>query len=283
MSQARDRLLSAVHRLVPSLLGINMVLYLIELQFGHTQSSLDTDAWPGYIWIERVLACVFTLEYLMRILCAENKRNYLTSSLGLIDLISILPFWLGFYPGLTQETLGLVRGARTLRMLKIFRYSPKMQDFVAELYHGRTRFTPILLIIVIYLMIGSTVIYEVERRVQPDVFEEYADGIWWAVVTSTTVGYGDKFPVSPTGQAVGIVLMIVGIGIVGMVFGLFADAYQGTREALDERLMDAYCSAVHREGPEGETPCLLRQIHGGNAQFQLFADTVGRYIEKDES
>ena len=77
--------------------------------------------------------------------------------------------------------------------------------------------------------------------------------------------------------------MIVGIGIVGMVFGLFADAYQGTREALDERLMDAYCSAVHREGPEGETPCLLRQIHGGNAQFQLFADTVGRYIEKDES
>ena len=200
MSQARDRLLSAVHRLVPSLLGINMVLYLIELQFGHTQSSLDTDAWPGYIWIERVLACVFTLEYLMRILCAENKRNYLTSSLGLIDLISILPFWLGFYPGLTQETLGLVRGARTLRMLKIFRYSPKMQDFVAELYHGRTRFTPILLIIVIYLMIGSTVIYEVERRVQPDVFEEYADGIWWAVVTSTTVGYGDKFPVSPTGK-----------------------------------------------------------------------------------
>lgn len=280
MSQTQSRVLNVIHRLVPFVLGINMILYLIELQFTQTKSSLDEGAWPGFIWAERLIACIFTLEYILRILFAENKRRYLLRPLGIIDLISVLPFWLGFYPGLSQETLGLVRGTRTFRMLKMFRYSAKMQSFVSELYYGRTRFTPILLIIIIYLMIGSTVIYEVERRVQPEAFQEYADGIWWAVVTSTTVGYGDKFPVSRIGQGVGIILMIIGIGIVGMVFGLFADAYQGNREALDEKLMDAYCNAIHDEGTGGRTALMLRDIHGSNAQFILFADTVERYIEK---
>ena len=280
MSQAQGRMLNTIHRLVPFLLGVNMVFYIVELQFTQTQSSLDEGAWPGFIWIERVIAVIFTVEYLLRIGFSQNKVRYLTRPLGLIDLFSILPFWLGFYPGLSQETLGLIRGARTFRLLKIFRYSPKMQDFVGELYYGRTRFTPILLIIFIYLMIGSTVIYEVERRVQGEVFDEYADGIWWAVVTSTTVGYGDKFPISRTGQGVAIILMIIGIGIVGMVFGLFAEAYQGNREALDEKLMEAYCKAIHEEGARGKTPQMLRDLHGDNAQFILFADTVEQYIGK---
>jgi len=278
MAQAANQVLKMLHRLVPPLLAISMVLYLVELQFFHTRSSLDTGAWPGFIWLERCIASVFTLEYLVRILCAERKREYVISSLGLVDLVSVLPFWLGFYPGLSQETLGLVRGARTLRLLKMFRYSSKMREFVSELYYGRTRFTPILLIIVIYLMIGSTVMYEVERREQPEAFQEYADGIWWAVVTSTTVGYGDKFPVSRTGQAVGIVLMVIGIGIVGMVFGLFADAYQGNRQALDETVMQAYCRALSEEGPDGPSVKMLRDLHKNNAQFLLFADTVQRYI-----
>ncbi|MEE2709513.1 MAG: ion transporter [Gemmatimonadota bacterium] len=281
MSQTQSRMLNTIHRLVPFVLGVNMILYIVELQFTQTQSSLDEGAWPGFIWIERVIACIFTVEYLLRIVFAENRVGYLTRPLGLIDLLSILPFWLGFYPGLSQEMLGLIRGTRTFRLLKIFRYSSKMQSFVGELYYGRTRFTPILLIIFIYLMIGSTVIYEVERRAQSEVFQEYADGIWWAVVTSTTVGYGDKFPISRTGQGVGIILMIIGIGIVGMVFGLFAEAYQGNREALDEKLMDAYCKAIHEEGVHGKTPQILRDVHGDNAQFILFSDTVGRYIGKN--
>lgn len=281
MVETRDKLLNIVHHAVPYILGINMTLYFIELQFTQTQSSLDEGAWGGYIWIERVIACLFTVEYLLRIWRAEDTRAYLTSSLGLIDAISIIPFWLGFYPGLSRQTLGLIRGARTLRLLKVFRYSQKLQDFVAELYRSRTRFVPIFLIVLIYLMIGSTVIYEVERRVQSEVFAEYSDGIWWAIVTATTVGYGDKFPISGIGQGVAIVLMIIGIGIVGMVFGLFADAYQGGREPLDERLIQAYCQAVHDEGPQGTTAQLLRDIHEENAQFILFADTVDRYIPHD--
>ncbi len=272
-------LLAAVHRFGPYVLAVNMILYFIELQYTQTRSSLDADAWAGFIWIERVIAGVFTLEYLLRIRLAPRKVKYLFSSLGLIDLVSILPFWIGFYPGLSQEQLGLVRGARTLRLLKIFRYNPKLSEFVRALYRSRVRIMPIFLIIVIYLMISSTVIFEVERRAQPDVFRVYGDSIWWAVVTSTTVGYGDKYPVTPLGQGISVLMMVLGIGIVGMVFGFFAESYHDAREPLDAVLMETYCRGVHDEGAESTTVLALRETHQNNPQFLIFANTVDKYIE----
>ena len=270
--------LSAVHRFGPYVLAVNMLLYFIELQYTQTRSSLDAGAWAGFIWIERVIAGFFTLEYLLRIRLSPRKGRYLVSSLGVIDLISILPFWIGFYPGLTQEQLGLVRGARTLRLLKMFRYSPKLAEFARSMYHSRIRIIPIFLITIMYLMISSTVIYEVERRAQPEVFSVYGDSIWWAVVTSTTVGYGDKYPVTPLGQGASVLMMMVGIGIVGMIFGFFADSFHDSREPLEPALMEAYCRGVHTEGSEGVTVQALRATHRNNPQFLIFADTVDRYI-----
>ena len=271
-------LLAAVHRFGPYVLAVNMILYFIELQYTQTRSSLDAGAWSGFIWIERVIAGFFTLEYALRIKLAPRKGRYVISSLGLIDLVSILPFWIGFYPGLTQEQLGLVRGARTLRLLKMFRYSPKLAEFARSMYTNRIRMVPIFLITIMYLMISSTVIYEVERRAQPDVFRVYGDSIWWAVVTSTTVGYGDKYPVTPLGQGASVLMMMVGIGIVGMIFGFFADSFHDARQPLDPALMEAYCRGVHDEGREGVSVQALRQTHGANPQFLIFADTVDRYI-----
>ena len=273
-----SNLLAAVHRFGPYVLAVNMILYFIELQYTQTRSSLDEGAWAGFIWIERVIAGFFTLEYALRIKLAPRKGKYLFSSLGLIDLVSILPFWIGFYPGLTQEQLGLVRGARTLRLLKMFRYSPKLAEFARSMYTNRIRVVPIFLITIMYLMISSTVIYEVERRAQPEVFSVYGDSIWWAVVTSTTVGYGDKYPVTPLGQGATVLMMMVGIGIVGMIFGFFADSFHDSRQPLESSLMEAYCRGVHEEGPEGRTVQALRQTHRSNPQVLIFADTVDRYI-----
>lgn len=279
MSNQASRIFTSVHNAAPYVLAVNMVLYLIELEFSDTRSSLE--GWPGYLWMERVIATFFTIEYAVRIWCAGPRTRYLASPMGIIDLISILPFWIGFLPGLSQEQLGLVRGARTLRMLKAFRYSPDLRYFVVQLYENRRRFISIFLIVVVFLMIGSTVMFEVERRAQPEVFSRYGDGIWWAVVTSTTVGYGDMYPVSSVGRIVAAVLMIIGIGIVGMLFGLFADAYQGKREALDPGLMEAYCRAVRDDGPQGKTARVLRDLHSDNAQFRLFADTIETYVKPE--
>ncbi len=272
-------LLAAAHRVGPYVLAVNMILYFIELQYNQTRSSLDVDAWSGFIWIERVIAGFFTLEYALRIRLAPRKGKYLFSSLGLIDLVSILPFWIGFYPGLSQEQLGLVRGARTLRLLKMFRYNPKLAEFVRSMYTNRVRVIPIFLITIMYLMISSTVIYEVERRAQPDVFRVYGDSIWWAVVTSTTVGYGDKYPVTPLGQGISVLMMMVGIGIVGMIFGFFADSFHDSRQPLEPALMEAYCRGVQQEGAEGAAVQALRQTHRHNPQFLIFAETVDKYIE----
>ncbi len=272
-------LLAAAHRVGPYVLAVNMILYFIELQYNQTRSSLDVDAWSGFIWIERVIAGFFTLEYALRIRLAPRKGKYLVSSLGLIDLVSILPFWIGFYPGLSQEQLGLVRGARTLRLLKMFRYNPKLAEFVRSMYNNRVRVIPIFLITIMYLMISSTVIYEVERRAQPDVFRVYGDSIWWAVVTSTTVGYGDKYPVTPLGQGISVLMMMVGIGIVGMIFGFFADSFHDPRQPLEPALMEAYCQGVRQEGAEGAAVQALRQTHRHNPQFLIFADTVEKYVE----
>ncbi len=272
-------LLATVHRFGPYILAVNMILYFIELQYTQTRSSLDAEAWAGFIWIERIIAGFFTLEYALRIRLAPKKRRYLFSNLGLIDLVSILPFWIGFYPGLTQEQLGLIRGARTLRLLKMFRYNAKLAEFARSMYHSRVRVVPIVLITIMYLLISSTVIFEVERRAQPDVFRVYGDSIWWAVVTSTTVGYGDKYPVTPMGQGISILMMMVGIGIVGMIFGFFADSFHDARQPLEPALMDAYCRGVHDEGTKGAAVQALRQTHRDDPQFRVFADTVDKYIQ----
>ena len=259
-------------------MAINIIFYFIELQYTQTVSSLDKEAWSGFIWLERLIAGIFTLEYLLRIRVASAKRKYIFSALGVIDLVSILPFWVGFYPGLSQEELGLVRGARTLRLLKMFRYNSKLSEFAKSLYSSRIRIIPIILITVMYLMISSTIIFEVERRTQPDVFKVYGDSIWWAVVTSTTVGYGDKVPITPLGQGISVLMMMVGISIVGMVFGFFAEAYHDSRQPLDEVLMETYCKALKEEGAGGLAVKALRESNN-NPQFIIFANTMEKYIK----
>ena len=278
MPRILSSLLAVLHRVGPYVLAINMILYFVELQYTHTRSSLDDDAWTGFIWFERCIAGLFTLEYVLRIVLARMRSRYLFSSLGLIDLVSIVPFWIGFYPGLSQEQLGLVRGARTLRLLKMFRYNTKLAEFARALYTRRIRVIPIVLITIMYLMISSTVIYEVERRAQPDVFRVYGDSIWWAVVTSTTVGYGDKYPVTPLGQGISVLMMLLGISIVGMVFGFFAESYQDARQPLNGDLMDTYCRGIYDEGPGGVVVKTLRETERNNPQFLIFADTVDKYI-----
>ena len=165
----------------------------------------------------------FTVEYYLRLYCLKKPRKYVFSFYGIIDLVSILPAYLSLLFPATHSLMVL----RLLRMLRIFRIF-HMQRF---LYEGhrlmnalRNSFAKILIFMLfVYIMavILGTIIFMVEDGYN-DKITSIPRGIYWAVVTLTTVGYGDVTPVTPVGQFIAIVIMILGYSIIAVPTGIVA-------------------------------------------------------------
>ena len=185
--------------------------------------------------IEKYSLIVFTIEYALRVWTADclypeagkikARLLYITSGMAIIDLIAILPFWL---PMLCPVSLVGIRALRLLRLLRVFklnRYSDALAS-ISEVF--RKKFHEMLVSIVfvfILLVIVSLLIYYVEHDAQPDKFENAFSGLWWAVATLTTVGYGDIYPVTVPGRILGAIIAVMGIGMVAVPTGILSAGF----------------------------------------------------------
>jgi len=171
---------------------------------------------------------IFSLEYLLRIFVSKAPIKYVFSFYGLIDLISILPFFLGAAYDL--RALRIFRVFRVFRALKLARYSQAINRFhlAAKIVHEEVIL--FLMVTMIFIFIASTGIYYFENEAQPDVFSSVIDSLWWAVVTLTTVGYGDVYPITIGGKVFTFFMLIVGVGIVTVPAGLVSSALSQARE-----------------------------------------------------
>ena len=184
--------------------------------------------------IEIVSSLIFTIEYVLRLwVCTVDCRyshplwgrlRYGLTPLSLIDLISILPFYsLLLFPNL--NFVNLIRLLRLLRLLKMSRYSESVRTLGAVLYAKKEELIATAFAVFILLLFASSIMYFVEHEAHPKAFGSISDAMWWGVVTLTTVGYGDIYPITPLGRFLGAILAFLGIGIFALPAGIIAAGF----------------------------------------------------------
>ncbi|MCW9035141.1 MAG: ion transporter [Alphaproteobacteria bacterium] len=184
---------------------------------------------------EIVSVMLFSAEYLFRLWsCVEDpahlkdthtetRLKFMGSSIALIDLAAILPFYLQFiFPGID---LRFLRVLRMLRILKLTRYSSAMNLLLRVLYQERAAFSAAFTILIMVLILVSCGIYLVEFEAQPEAFGSIPAAMWWAMATLTTVGYGDVTPITAMGKLFGAVVTVVGVGMVALPAGILASSF----------------------------------------------------------
>jgi voltage-gated potassium channel len=175
---------------------------------------------PTLTLLEWGFTVLFTFEYGLRLISVGHPRRYITSFFGIIDLISILPTYLSLlFPG-TQYLLVI----RILRLLRIFRVL-KLAEYLHEsgmlgraLWASRRKISVFLLTVITLVVIIGTLIYVVEG--EENGFTDIPTSIYWAIVTLTTVGYGDLAPQTALGKALASVAMLLGYGIIAVPTGI---------------------------------------------------------------
>jgi voltage-gated potassium channel len=176
---------------------------------------------------EGVIVGVFTIEYVLRIYIAEKKAKFIFSFYGLIDLIAILPYFLSM--GLAD--FRILRSFRLLRIfsiLKLSRFSSATTRLKEAFYEIKNELIIFVFLTCIVLFISSAGIYQFEKDAQPEHFRSIFHSLWWSVVTLSTVGYGDVYPITVGGKIFTFFIIIAGLGIVSIPSGLLASSLSKT-------------------------------------------------------
>ena len=206
--------------------------------------------------IEIVSVLIFTVEYLLRLYSsasAPNRPNhertttwqkrwtYLKSPMALVDLMAILPFYLSVF---VAFDLRILRVFRVLRILKIGRYSRSMQTLVTVLRNESHSLIAAISVLLLFTVIAATCIYYIEHTAQPDVFSSIPASLWWALVTLTTVGYGDAVPITALGKIFGGLITIMGICFYALPAGILSSSYTSQMQLKRNRFKDTVRSVL---------------------------------------
>lgn len=198
--------------------------------------------------LEWVFTVAFTVEYVLRLWCVSRSLRYARSFLGVVDLLAILPTWLSLVVpgGQVLTVVRILRVLRVFRILKLAQYVGEARVLAMALRASRFKITVFVFTVLTIVVIVGSLMYLVEGPASG--FTSIPAGVYWAVVTLTTVGFGDITPKTPLGQALATVVMIMGYGIIavptGIVTAEIAYATRGGGQARPSRR----CAACGREG-----------------------------------
>ena len=173
--------------------------------------------------IEWIFTIIFSIEYLLRIYSVRKPRAYIFSFYGIVDLLAVIPTYLSLLYFGSQHLL-VIRALRLLRVFRIFKLSHflKGQDTITSAIRASLpKILVFLTFIIIIVTIIGTVMYAVESPYNPK-FSSIPQGIYWAVTTLTTVGFGDITPVTGLGRFLSVVVMIMGYGILAVPTGIIS-------------------------------------------------------------
>lgn len=200
----------------------------------------------------------FTLEFLLRLWSNgsrhsdsdwKGRKDYIFSFHGLVDIISILPFYLqAIFPGADLRVLRLLR---LTRLLKLSHYSTAIEDLASAIYAERRSFGAVVYLLSIAIVASSTLMYYAEAAVQPEKLASIPHAIYWSVITLTTVGYGDISPITPVGKAIAIVTAFLGIATLAIFSGIvatsFANQLARKKVLYEQQLRDALSDGLVEE------------------------------------
>ena len=196
---------------------------------------------------EKVSVLIFTVEYLLRVwVCVENKKpayrqnvkerlRYILTPFAIIDLVAILPYYLGSF---VEIDLRFIRAFRLIRIFRFASHSNTLQALGNVFKKESKTLLAALLVMLIVLFTSSSVMYYLEKDIQPDKFGSIPEAMWWGVAALTTVGFGDSVPISVEGKILAGIIMMLGIIIYALPAGIFASAF--VRELKSKSFFDTW-------------------------------------------
>lgn len=200
------------------------LLVIILLSIGSVMLESISDIRLNYstelIFFEWFFTILFTIEYVLRIFASPRPRNYMSSFLGIIDLLALIPTYLSLFVTGTQFFIVIraIRLLRVFRILKLSRYLSEARVIASALEASQKKISVFLVGVLSLVIIMGTIMYMVEGG--ENGFTSIPTSIYWAVVTITTVGYGDISPVTPVGQFIAACLMLMGYAIIAVPTGI---------------------------------------------------------------
>ena len=178
---------------------------------------------------EWVFTLLFTFEYILRIYCSTDKKKYILSFMGIIDLLSIIPTYLIIFYAPIVALID-IRVLRLIRIFRIFKLSPYLRSghtMQIALRSSRPKIIVFILSVSLVVIILGTLMYIVEG--QQNGFDNIPKSIYWAVVTLTTVGYGDVVPITTLGKTVAVFIMLLGYAIIAVPTGIVSSEMSKNR------------------------------------------------------
>jgi len=200
---------------------------------------------------EWIFTLLFTAEYVLRILCVDRPKKYVFSFFGVVDLLSILPTYFSILlPG--TEFMIIIRALRILRVFRILKlgaYLSEANILLLSLKASRKKIEVFLFTVILMVIIFGSLMYLIEG--EENGFTSIPRSIYWAIVTLTTVGYGDIAPATPWGQVLASVIMICGYGIIAVPTGIVsAEMVKATGEAKERKVCPGCKAAYHDQDAE---------------------------------
>jgi voltage-gated potassium channel len=170
---------------------------------------------------EWVITILFSIEYILRIISVKNPKTYIFSFYGIIDLLSTIPKYISLFVLGTHSLIAIraLRLLRVFRILKLTRFIGESANFGKALKRSRAKIAVFLSFVIVLCVILGTVMYLVESE-QDSGFTSIPRSVYWAIVTLTTVGYGDIAPMTALGQFIASLIMILGYGIIAVPTGI---------------------------------------------------------------
>jgi len=205
-----------------------------------------------FIGLEWFFTILFTVEYTLRIICVRKPLRYIFSFYGVVDLLSILPSYVGlFVPG--AQNLMVIRMLRLLRIFRVFKLvrflgeaDALRQAFVASRHKIAVFLTAVLIVVTIM----AAAMHVVESSADNDEFSSLPQAMYWAVVTITTVGYGDITPTTIVGKFLSTAMMLIGYSMIIVPTGILSAEMAGEAQRRARRSSTQHCPSCSRDGHE---------------------------------
>ena len=217
-------------------------------------NSLETRYHAEFAAFELVSVVLFSAEYIARLWASgaivaqrpwAGRRRYMFSFYGMVDLLSIAPFYLAvLIPGLDLRVL---RVLRLLRVLKISHFNTALEDLLQAIWHERQTLFSAVYLLLIATLLSASIMYFAETEAQPEKFSSIPASMYWAFITLTTVGYGDVSPVTWVGQIVSVVTAFMGVSTIALLTGVVATAFNNQLERR-KAMLESEVSAALADG-----------------------------------
>jgi len=195
-------------------------MYFLEIEVYHSPHSRAGP--PFFLWSERVVAAIFTIEYFVRWVRSRSLRYPLTP-VAILDLAVVLPFWVGFF--VQPMWLAWVRSLRILRLLRFFYHDPEMGLYCRVLARSWPYARAAVKVVGVLLLTYVGAIYQMEHVAQPERFGSLRDTLYFAIMTLSTVGYGDVSPITVGGRMLSIAFVLFGGIVLSSIFAVVTTSF----------------------------------------------------------